>query len=56
MKKLSVKPKNWLVSFHVASGGIWLGTALCIVVVAITKKHTKWRRALWYQLSIKVYG
>ncbi|KAF3889092.1 MULTISPECIES: hypothetical protein [Nostocales] len=39
MKKLSVKPKNWLVSFHVASGGIWLGTALCIVVVAITKKN-----------------
>ncbi|RUT00987.1 hypothetical protein DSM106972_069930 [Dulcicalothrix desertica PCC 7102] len=37
MKKLSVKPKNWLLSFHVASGGIWFGAALCMVVVALFK-------------------
>jgi hypothetical protein len=40
MKKLSVKPKNWLLSAHVASGGIWLGTALCLVAIAIVKRDT----------------
>lgn len=37
MKKLSVKQKNWLLSFHVAFGGIWFGTALCMVAVALAK-------------------
>ncbi|MGL5941546.1 MAG: hypothetical protein ACRC2S_14400 [Waterburya sp.] len=40
MKRLSVKQKNWLLSLHVASGGIWLGTALCLVAVAIVKGNT----------------
>jgi hypothetical protein len=40
MKRLSVKPKNWLLSLHVASGGIWLGTALCLLSVAIIKGNT----------------
>jgi len=40
MKKLSVKPKNWLVSLHVASGGLWLGAACCIVATAIVKRNT----------------
>lgn len=40
MKKLSVRPKNWLLSVHVASGGLWLGTAFCIVAVAIAKRNT----------------
>lgn len=40
MKKLSVKPKNWLVSLHVASGGLWLGAAFCIVATAIVKRNT----------------
>jgi hypothetical protein len=40
MKRLSVKSKNWLLSLHVASGGIWLGTALCLVAVAIVKGNT----------------
>ncbi len=40
MKKLSVKAKNWLLSVHVASSGIWLGTALCIVAIAIIKRDT----------------
>jgi hypothetical protein len=33
--KLNVKQKNWLVSAHVASGGIWLGTGLCLVIMGI---------------------
>ncbi len=40
MKKLSVKAKNWLLSVHVASSGIWLGTALCLVAIAIIKRDT----------------
>jgi hypothetical protein len=40
MKRLSVKPKNWLLSVHVASGGLWLGTASCLVAVAIVKGGT----------------
>ncbi|MEO1068349.1 MAG: hypothetical protein AAFW95_04430 [Cyanobacteria bacterium J06638_6] len=40
MKRLSVKPKNWLLSAHVASGAIWLGTALCLVVIALVKGQT----------------
>jgi hypothetical protein len=40
MKRLSVKPKNWLLSVHVASGGIWLGTAICLVLVAIVKGNS----------------
>lgn len=40
MKKLSVRPKNWLVSLHVASGGLWLGAASCIVATAIVKRNT----------------
>ncbi len=40
MKKLSVKPKNWLVSLHVASGGLWLGAACSIVATAIVKGAT----------------
>jgi hypothetical protein len=31
--KLNVKQKNWLVSAHVASGAIWLGTGLCLVIM-----------------------
>jgi hypothetical protein len=33
--KLDVKQKNWLVSAHVASGAIWLGTGLCLVIMGI---------------------
>jgi hypothetical protein len=40
MKRLGIKQKNWLLSLHVASGGIWLGTALCLVAVAIVKGNT----------------
>jgi hypothetical protein len=37
--KLSVKQKNWLLSAHVAFGGIWFGTALCMVAIALSKRH-----------------
>ncbi len=40
MKKLSVKPKNWLLSSHVAFGGIWFGTALCMIVIALSNRNT----------------
>lgn len=40
MKKLSVKPKNWLLSSHVAFGGIWFGTALCMVAIAFFNRDT----------------
>ncbi len=33
--KLDVKQKNWLVSAHVASGAIWLGTGLCMVIMGV---------------------
>ncbi len=35
MPQLSGKQKNWLVSAHVASGGLWFGTAICMVVIAL---------------------
>ncbi|MEB3279293.1 MAG: hypothetical protein VKK42_10285 [Lyngbya sp.] len=33
--KLNLKQKNWLVSAHVASVGIWFGTGLCMVIIAL---------------------
>ncbi|MBW4633677.1 MAG: hypothetical protein KME30_17800 [Iphinoe sp. HA4291-MV1] len=40
MNKLSVKQKNWLLTFHVAFGGIWFGTALCMIAVALSNRNT----------------
>ncbi|KYC41533.1 hypothetical protein WA1_15885 [Scytonema hofmannii PCC 7110] len=40
MNKLSVKQKNWLLTFHVAFGGIWFGTALCMVAIGLGTQHT----------------
>jgi uncharacterized membrane protein len=40
MPKLNVKQKNWLFSTHVASGGIWLGTSLCMVLMALSNRNT----------------
>jgi hypothetical protein len=36
MPKLNSKQKNWLVSAHVASGGLWFGAAICMVAISIT--------------------
>lgn len=33
--KLNVKQRNWLLSLHIASGGLWFGTALCSVALAL---------------------
>jgi hypothetical protein len=35
MPKLTGKQKNWLVSAHVALGGLWFGTAICMVAIAL---------------------
>jgi hypothetical protein len=40
MNKLSVKQKNWLLSSHVAFAGIWFGTALCMIVIALGNRNT----------------
>lgn len=40
MNKLTVKQKNWLLSGHVASGGIWFGTSLCMVLIASSNQQT----------------
>ncbi|MBD0270174.1 MAG: DUF2269 family protein [Cyanobacteria bacterium Co-bin8] len=40
MKKLSVRPKNWLLSVHVISAGLWLGTVFSLVAIAIVKRNT----------------
>jgi hypothetical protein len=37
--KLNVKQKNWLVSAHLASGAIWLGTGLCLVIMGVRNAH-----------------
>jgi hypothetical protein len=34
MKKLTIAQKNWLLSFHIATGSIWLGTSLIMVLIA----------------------
>ncbi|WP_414585470.1 hypothetical protein [Scytonema sp. PCC 10023] len=40
MNKLSVKQKNWLLASHVAFGGIWFGTALCMIAIALSNRNT----------------
>lgn len=34
--RLSIAQKNWLLSLHIATGGLWLGTALCSVALALS--------------------
>jgi hypothetical protein len=40
MNKLSVKQKNWLLASHIAFGGIWFGTALCMIAIALSNRNT----------------
>lgn len=40
MKKLNVKQKQWLISAHVAIIGIWFGTALCMIAIALMNRNT----------------
>jgi hypothetical protein len=39
-KRLTGLPKHLLVSAHLASGAIWFGTALCMVLIAFTNMNT----------------
>ena len=34
--KLSIKQRNWLLSLHIATVGLWFGTALCSVALALS--------------------
>ncbi|MEC4814921.1 MAG: hypothetical protein SAK29_16820 [Scytonema sp. PMC 1069.18] len=40
MNKLSIKQKNWLLASHVAFGGIWFGTVLCMIAIALSNRNT----------------
>jgi hypothetical protein len=34
--KLSINQRNWLLSLHIATGGLWFGTALCSIALALS--------------------
>lgn len=34
--KLSINQRNWLLSLHIATGGLWFGTAFCSVALALS--------------------
>lgn len=34
--KLNVNQRSWLLGIHIATGGLWLGTALCSVALALS--------------------
>ena len=40
MNKLTVKQKNWLLSSHVGFIGLWFGTALSMVIIALSNRNT----------------
>jgi multisubunit Na+/H+ antiporter MnhB subunit len=40
-KRLNVQQKNWLISAHVAFAGIWLGTALSMILMAFSNQKTQ---------------
>ena len=40
MPKLNIKQKNWLLSGHVASGSLWFGVALAMVLMTIANLNT----------------
>lgn len=33
--KLNVRQRNWLLSLHISAGGLWFGTALCLVAISL---------------------
>lgn len=39
MRRLSLRQKNVLLSVHVVTAGLWLGTAFCLVAVAIAQHN-----------------
>jgi hypothetical protein len=34
--KLNIKQRNWLLSLHIAASGLWFGTAVCSVALALS--------------------
>lgn len=40
MNKLTVKQKNWLLSSHIGFIGLWFGTALSMVIIALSNRNT----------------
>ncbi len=38
--KLSVKQKNWVLSFHIGFAGLWTGTILCMFLITLRNKYT----------------
>ena len=34
--RLKMNQRNWLLSLHIATGGLWFGTALCSVALALS--------------------
>lgn len=34
--KLNINQRNWLLGIHIATGGLWFGTALCSVALALS--------------------
>lgn len=34
--KLKIEQRNWLLSLHITSGGLWFGTALCSAALALS--------------------
>lgn len=34
--KLNINQRNWLLSLHIATGGLWFGAALCSVALALS--------------------
>ena len=34
--RLRINQRNWLLSLHIATGGLWFGTALCSVALALS--------------------
>lgn len=38
--KLSLKQKNWILSFHIGFAALWTGTVLSMFLIALRNKHT----------------
>lgn len=38
--KLSLKQKNWVLSFHISFAALWTGTVLCMFLIAFRNKDT----------------
>ena len=54
-KKLTGLPKHWLVSAHLTSGAIWIGTAFCMVLIGLSSlKMTDGDELYAFNLAVKL--